>query len=68
MYCSFPGKSGKEDRLHQDDDGDPHATYHRSIHELTCFDRHSKMATDGLRKCPECDEDLRPLMGGGKKR
>lgn len=40
----------------------------RSIHEMTCFDRHAKLAADGHRKCLECGEDLRPLMDGKKKR
>ncbi|MFA6272031.1 MAG: hypothetical protein WC693_02885 [Patescibacteria group bacterium] len=63
MTRSLSGKSGKGDQLHQrDDEGDPHAPHPRSIHEMTCFERHSKMAVDGHRKCADCGENLRPLQ------
>ena len=33
----------------------------RSLHELTCFHRHSQMASGGYDMCPDCGEDLRPF-------
>lgn len=57
----------KRARLRDEGEDDSHANQPRSIHRMTCFDRHAKMAADGLRKCAECGEDLRPLQSPKQK-